>query len=69
MTRMTMEIRGMTCGHCVKGVSSALAAIDGVQVEQVQIGSAVVQYDPGKVSADRLRDAVADEGYEVTATR
>ena len=67
MTRTTLQIRGMSCGHCVKGVTKALAGLDGVQVEQVQIGSATVQYDPAKVTPDAMRDAVADEGYEVTA--
>ena len=67
MTRTTLQIRGMSCGHCVKGVTKALAGLDGVQVEQVQIGSATVQYDPAKVTPDAMREAVADEGYEVTA--
>ncbi|HET9453761.1 MAG TPA: cation transporter [Gemmatimonadaceae bacterium] len=67
MTKTTLQIRGMSCGHCVKGVTKALAGLDGVQVEQVQIGSATVQYDPAKVTPDAMREAVADEGYEVTA--
>ena len=66
MQKLAMEIRGMSCGHCVKGVSAALAALDGVTVENVKIGSAVVQYDPARVTPDALRAAVADEGYEVT---
>jgi copper ion binding protein len=67
MTKTTLQIRGMSCGHCVKGVTKALAGLEGVQVEQVQIGSATVQYDPAKVTPDAMREAVADEGYEVTA--
>ena len=67
MTKTTLQIRGMSCGHCVKGVTKALAGLDGVQVEQVQIGSATVQYDPAKVTPGAMREAVADEGYEVTA--
>ena len=67
MTKLTMQISGMSCGHCVQGVTKALAALDGVKVESVQIGSAAVEYDPARVSPDALRDAVADEGYEVTS--
>ena len=68
MNRMTMEISGMSCGHCVAAVQKSLKALDGVQVEQVQIGSAVVSYDPGAVSPDRIREAVEDEGYNVVGT-
>lgn len=67
MVKLTMAIRGMSCGHCVQGVTKALESLDGVKVEQVRIGSAVVQYDPAKVTPDAMREAVADEGYEVTA--
>ena len=69
MERITLAIDGMSCGHCVKSVEQALAALDGVAVEQVAIGAATVQYDPAATSVDRLKDAVEDEGYQVTATR
>jgi copper chaperone len=69
MDKLTLDIKGMSCGHCVQGVRKALAGLDGVDVEQVGIGSATVKYDPGKVNPDRMREAVADEGYEVVGTR
>ena len=69
MERVTLAIDGMSCGHCVKSVEQALKALDGVAVEQVAIGTATVQYDPAATSVDRLRDAVEDEGYQVTGTR
>src|SRR5918912_549226 len=33
MERMTLKIDGMSCGHCVKAVKSALEGIDGVAVD------------------------------------
>lgn len=69
MERITLSIDGMTCGHCVRSVDQALKALDGVAVEQVAIGSATVSYDPATTSVDRLKDAVEDEGYQVTETR
>ena len=69
MERVTLAIDGMSCGHCVKSVEQALKALDGVAVEQVAIGTATVQYDPAATSVDRLKDAVEDEGYQVTGTR
>jgi copper chaperone CopZ len=45
-----------------------LEAVPGVAVEQVAIGSAVVEYDAATVDAQRIRQAVEDEGYAVTAS-
>ena len=67
MTKMTMEIRGMSCGHCVKAVEKSLKALEGVEVEQVGIGSAAVQYDPQRATPEAIREAVADAGYEVAS--
>ncbi|MBI3791155.1 MAG: heavy-metal-associated domain-containing protein [Gemmatimonadetes bacterium] len=63
MTALTLNISGMSCGHCVGAVKQALAAVPGVQVDAVAIGTAVVQYDPATVTAERIAQAVADEGY------
>jgi copper chaperone len=68
MTKLSMEIRGMSCGHCLNAVSRALNTLDGVRVEQVRMGAAVLEYDPARTNPDAIKDAVADAGYEaVTA--
>ena len=64
MERVTLEVQGMSCGHCVRSVDEALKSVDGVQVERVEIGSATVVYDPDKVTMGSLIDAVSDAGYE-----
>ncbi len=67
MERVTMTIDGMSCGHCVKQVARALNAVEGVQVEQVTVGTATVAYDPAATSEERITQAVEDQGYAVTA--
>jgi copper chaperone CopZ len=64
MERMTMKIDGMSCSHCVKAVHEALAELPGVDVEQVEIGSARVAYDPTRADRTALAEAVRDAGYE-----
>ena len=64
MERVTLEVQGMSCGHCVRSVDEALKSVEGVQVEQVTIGSAIVSFDPEKVTMGTLIDAVADAGYD-----
>lgn len=65
MEQLTVNITGMSCGHCVASVKSALQQLDGVRVDDVRIGAATVAYDPAKVSPDRINEAIADEGYSV----
>ncbi len=69
MERVTVQIDGMSCGHCVAAVGRALRALPGVDVEQVAVGSATIAYDPGAVSLDRIHAAVRAEGYAPRADR
>lgn len=63
MELLNLTIEGMTCDHCVRAVKNRLAATPGVQVEDVSVGSARLQYDPTKASVDEIEEAIADEGY------
>jgi copper chaperone len=63
MERLNLTIEGMTCDHCVRAVKNRLAVTPGVQVEQVDVGTARLLYDPAKTSVDVIEDAIADEGY------
>jgi copper chaperone len=65
MESMMLQIEGMSCGHCVASVKRALEGVDGVQVEQVDVGSASVAYDPSRTDADRITRAVEEAGYAV----
>lgn len=67
MTDLTLSITGMTCGHCVSSVSKALKGVDGVQVEDVRIGTAKLRFDESKTSAAQLAQVVTDEGYAAVA--
>lgn len=66
MERATIAIEGMSCGHCVKAVTSALEELGSVDIEQVSIGSATVSYDPEATPVERIAQAVRDAGYEAT---
>jgi len=64
MERVQLEIGGMSCGHCVRAVEQALAGLEGVKVEEVRVGSAIVEYDPAVAGAERIERAIQDEGYQ-----
>lgn len=63
MTRTSLRIDGMSCGHCVASVRKALERLDGVTVQHVAIGSATVEYDPTLASPVKIAEAVSDAGY------
>lgn len=67
MQSTTIGISGMSCGHCVAAVKGALGRLDGVEVREVKIGSATVDFDPRTVTPERIARAIEDEGYGVGA--
>jgi len=67
MDKLTMQITGMTCGHCVAGVTRALKGVAGVTVDQVAIGTASVEYDPTATTPADIAKAVEEEGYHVVS--
>jgi copper chaperone len=69
MQTVTLGISGMTCGGCVRSVTTVLTALDGVAKADVSLEkrSAVVDYDPGKVGLEQLKRSVVEAGFEVAA--
>ncbi len=67
MDKLTMQITGMTCGHCVAGVTRALKGVPGVTVDQVVLGTASVEYDSTATTPASIAQAVEEEGYHVVS--
>jgi copper chaperone CopZ len=63
LTTIRLTIEGMTCDHCVRAVRNRLAETPGVEVEQVDVGSALIRLDPATTTIEAVEDAIADEGY------
>ncbi len=65
METVTLNVEGMTCGHCVMAVKKSLEAVDGVLSVDVTLDPprAVVAYDPARTAVDRLTFATGHEGY------
>ena len=61
----TLQIEGMSCGHCVKAVQGALEAVEGVDVHAVEIGAAQISYDLAATDPAGIVDAVEEAGYTV----
>jgi len=67
MEKLAMKVSGMSCGHCVGAVTGPLKKLDGVDVENVAVGSATVNYDSAATSPAEINRAIEDAGFEVVA--
>ncbi|RLQ94227.1 copper chaperone CopZ [Falsibacillus albus] len=67
MEQATLNVKGMTCGHCEKAVKSALGELEGVRDVEVSLkdGKVEVKYDAEKVGLGNMKEAVEDQGYDV----
>ena len=68
MQDVTLEISGMSCGHCVRAVDAALRAVPGVTVREVQVGSAALAVEGGgrEDVLARAVQALGEAGYDAT---
>ncbi len=56
----------VSCSHCVNSISSAARGL-GVEKVEVDLDSkrVYVAFDPAKVDEATLKEAIADEGYDI----
>ncbi|MBI2375508.1 MAG: heavy-metal-associated domain-containing protein [Deltaproteobacteria bacterium] len=69
--RVSLHIDGMTCASCAAAVRTALLRLDGVSDAIVSFDDkrARVAYDPNRVMAERMVQAVNDLGYHARIER
>ncbi|MFW6022101.1 MAG: heavy metal translocating P-type ATPase [Halanaerobiaceae bacterium] len=65
--KVVLKIGGMTCASCSAAVEKGLNKADGVYEANVNIASekGTVEYNPGIISRDDLKEIVRNTGYEV----
>ena len=63
---VVIPVEGMTCASCAATVKRALKAVDGVVEVNVSLGqrSARVRYIEGRVTPERLVEAINKSGYK-----
>lgn len=68
MKKITINVDGMSCGHCTAAVEGALKSIGGVASVEVSLEakSAVVTFDEAVTDVDTLINAVEEQGFGAT---
>jgi len=65
--RKLLKIEGMSCGHCVMHVQSALEDVPGVKSAKVDLLERSAMVDGENLNDQALRAAVAEAGYSVSS--
>ena len=67
MKTITLNIKGMHCGGCVKSVTRVLTELDGVQSADVQLeGKANITFDENRVNVAQLIEVIENAGFDAT---
>ena len=67
MENAVIHVNGMSCRHCVNAVTNAVGALSGVSDVKVDLEAktATVDFDKDKVTLDKIKAAIEDQGYDV----
>ncbi|MCH7321991.1 copper chaperone CopZ [Solibacillus sp. MA9] len=67
MENVTLNVQGMSCGHCVKAVETSVGALAGVQEVKVDLADAkvTVAFDESSVTVDQIKETIDEQGYDV----
>ena len=67
METTILQVKGMSCGHCVKAVEGSVGELNGVQSVTVKLetGEVKVQYDSAMVTLDTIKETIDEQGYDV----
>ena len=63
---LRLKVSGMTCVHCVRAVTQSVRALPGVADVSVDLARGEVTV-AGTPDERAVREAIAEEGYEVAA--
>ncbi|SEM14911.1 copper chaperone [Mesobacillus persicus] len=67
MEKVTLNVTGMSCGHCVKAVEGSVGALEGVNSVKVNLDASTVdvEYNNETVTLDKIKETIDDQGYDV----
>jgi len=66
-----LKVEGMTCASCALAIRTALKRLDGVRDARVSVEDkrAVVDYEPAKVTPQKMIEAINKLGYRASVPR
>ncbi|MDR7000939.1 copper chaperone CopZ [Neobacillus niacini] len=67
MANITLNVKGMSCGHCVNAVEGSVSELQGVKKVKVHLdkGTVDVEFDQNVVNLGKIKETIDDQGYDV----
>ncbi|MDT8860645.1 copper chaperone CopZ [Alkalihalobacillus sp. MEB130] len=67
MEKATIQVKGMSCNHCVSAVEGSVGKLNGVHAVQVNLadGIVVIDFEKETVTLDAIKEEIEDQGYDV----
>jgi copper chaperone len=67
MEKVTLNVLGMSCDHCVRAVEGSVGELSGVNSVKVNLKSKTVdvEFNNQEVSLDKIKETIDDQGYDV----
>ncbi|MFC5587845.1 copper chaperone CopZ [Sporosarcina soli] len=67
MENLTLNVQGMSCGHCVSAIETSVGKLAGVSQVKVKIDDAQVEvsFNESQVLLDTIKETIEDQGYEI----
>jgi copper chaperone len=67
MEKITLHVKGMSCGHCINSIEGSVGALSGVTTVKVNLdsGTVSVEFNPNEVTIDKIKETIDDQGYDV----
>lgn len=67
MENVTLNVKGMSCGHCVNAVEGSVSELQGVKKVKVHLdkGTVDVEFDQNVVNLGKIKETIDDQGYDV----
>ncbi|MGE8079929.1 copper chaperone CopZ [Peribacillus loiseleuriae] len=67
MKNITLNVQGMSCGHCVHSIEGSVGQLAGVEQVKANLADAQVEvaFDETQVSLEQIKETIDDQGYEV----
>ncbi|RTR28148.1 copper chaperone [Robertmurraya yapensis] len=67
MEKITLNVQGMSCGHCVNTIEGIVGKLDGISEVKVHLenGTVDVEFDSNKVTLETIKETIDDQGYDV----
>lgn len=67
MQNVTLNVEGMSCGHCVKSVEGSVGVLAGVDLVKVNLDEGLVEvaFDEAQVSLEQIKETIDDQGFDI----